>query len=115
MGLLGLLRGRGLVLKLLLGLVAYRSLTKGKGRLAAIIGAGFGRAGGLGSLFAGGAGAALLQQVLDALREKGRGGPMAAADVEEALGEERIQWLMKQTGMSRAALIAGLSKARWKS
>ena len=113
MGLLGLLRGRGVLLKLLLGLVAYRSLTKGKGRLAALIGAGLGRAGGLGSLFAGGAGAALLQQVLDALREKGRGGPMAAADVEDALGEERIQWLMKQTGMSRDALVAGLRRARW--
>jgi uncharacterized protein YidB (DUF937 family) len=102
------------LLKLLLGLVAYRSLTRGKGRLAAIIGAGLGRAGGLGGLFAGGAGVALLsalQDMLGGLREKG---PIAAAQVEEALGEERIQWLMKQTGLSRAALIAGLSKTRWK-
>ena len=34
--------------------------------------------------------------------------PVSSDEVEEALGEERIQWLMRQTGLTRDELIAGL-------
>ena len=33
-----------------------------------------------------------------------------ANDVEQALGEERIRWLMAQTGMTREELIEGLRR-----
>ena len=75
-----------------------------------------------GGLLTGGAGAALvttaLQQVLRRSREKRSGetrpaeprlaGPVSPDEVEEALGEERIQWLMRQTGLTRDELISGL-------
>jgi uncharacterized protein YidB (DUF937 family) len=35
--------------------------------------------------------------------------PVSAQELEQALGEERIGWLMKETGLSRAELLAGLS------
>ena len=34
--------------------------------------------------------------------------PVSSDEVEEALGEERIQWLMRNTGLTRDELIAGL-------
>jgi uncharacterized protein YidB (DUF937 family) len=34
---------------------------------------------------------------------------ISPADMEQALGDERVQWLMKQTGMSKDELMTGLS------
>ena len=34
--------------------------------------------------------------------------PVSSDDVEAALGEERIQWLVRQTGLTRSELVAGL-------
>ena len=36
--------------------------------------------------------------------------PVAPDDVEKALGSERLDWLMSQTGLSREELLAGLSQ-----
>ena len=63
----------------------------------------------LGWLLSSGLGAALLNTIgqhFQGSREKRQAGPQS--DVEEALGEERIQWLMKKTGMTRVELLAGL-------
>jgi len=114
MALLGALRGgrRLPLMKILMSVLAYRSLTHGKGRIAALIGARMGRAGGLGGLLAGGAGGAFLSAVLQHMLDKtGRGRAMAPEDIERALGEERIRWLMTQTGMNRKELLKGLSSA----
>jgi uncharacterized protein YidB (DUF937 family) len=66
----------------------------------------------LGGLLTSGLGAALLntvyQHVLDRSREKRKIGPIASHDLEEALGEDRIQWLVQKTGMTRGELLAGL-------
>jgi uncharacterized protein YidB (DUF937 family) len=114
MALLGALRsGRRLpLMKILMSVLAYRSITRGNGRIAALIGARMGRAGGLGGLLAGGAGGAFLSAVLrHMLDNTSRGGAMTPQDIERALGEERISWLMTQTGMSRKELLKGLSGA----
>ena len=101
-------RGLSPFMTILLGALAYRSLTKGKGRMAALIG-GLGRSGQLGALVS-----TILQQVLDGAREAGQAKPGPAHDVssdmEETLGEERIKWLMAETGMTREELIAGLRR-----
>lgn len=101
-----------MLMKILTSVLVYRSLTKGKGTIAALIGARMGRAGGLKGLLAGGAGGAflapILQHMLDSMRHGGATTPKA---VEETLGEARIIWLMKQTGMTRAELLAGLAAA----
>ena len=101
------------LLRLALGALAYRSLTRGKGRLAALIAARMGVPGGLASLLTGGAGGAVfgavLQHVLDALGKKA--GPASSGTGEGVLTEEAIQWLMSRTGMSRSELMAGLSRA----
>jgi uncharacterized protein YidB (DUF937 family) len=118
MALLGVLRGgrRLPLMKILMSVLAYRSLTRGKGRIAALIGARMGRAGGLGGLLAGGAGGAFLSAVLQhMLGNSTRGGAMAPQDIERALGEERIDWLVTQTGMSRKELLKGLSGASRKN
>jgi len=100
-----------MLMKILTSVLVYRSLTKGKGTIAALIGARMGRAGGLKGLLAGGAGGAflapILQHMLDSMRHGGATTPKA---VEETLGEARIIWLMKQTGMTRAELLAGLAE-----
>jgi len=71
----------------------------------------------LGGLLAGGASVALIttaaQKFLKRAREKRHGikcqtEPVAPDEVETALGEERIQWLMRQTGLTRHELLAGL-------
>lgn len=36
--------------------------------------------------------------------------PVSPPELEQALGEERIQWLMHQTGLPRDQLLAGLSQ-----
>ena len=102
------------LLRLALGALAYRSLTRGKGRLAALIAARMGVPRGLASLLTGGAGGAvfgaLLQHLLDALGK--HAGPTATASGarEDVLTEEAIQWLMSRTGMSRSELMAGLRR-----
>jgi uncharacterized protein YidB (DUF937 family) len=42
--------------------------------------------------------------------DKGPNQPIAPTDLEKVLGSEKIEWLMKQTGMSRDELISGLSR-----
>jgi uncharacterized protein YidB (DUF937 family) len=104
-----------------LGLLAYHSF-KGKGRPA---GAG-GTAGGLGGLLGGGAlgGGALsggLKDLLDRFRQTGHeqkaqswvstgaNHSIAPNELEQVLGEERINWLVEETGMPRDQLLAKLS------
>ena len=104
-----------------LGVLAYRTM-KGKGRLADMLGTGAGGAGGLlsgamgGGMLSGG-----LQDLLARFRQaghedkaqswvaKGANRPIATHELEQALGEERVQWLMEQTGLPKDQLLAGLS------
>jgi len=82
--------------------------------------------GGLGGLLSGGAAGGLLsgglKDLLDKFQENGQGdkaqswvskGPnqgMSPAELEQGLGQERIEWLMQQTGLSKEELLEGLSK-----
>ena len=103
----------------LMGLLAYRTL-KGKGRLADMLGTSSDTTG-AGSPLAGGALGGGLKDLLDRFRQSGQGTkaeswvakgpnqPIAPDELETALGEERIQWLMEQTGMPKDQLLAGLS------
>jgi uncharacterized protein YidB (DUF937 family) len=103
----------------LVGLLAYRTL-KGKGRLADVLGGGA-AAGGLGGLLSGGALSGGLKDILERFRQSGHEnkaqswvstGPnqtIAPHELEQALGAERVQWLMEQTGMPKDQLLAGLS------
>lgn len=107
-----------------LGLLAYKAL-KGKGGLAGILGsdksadpAGGPLSGGplSGGMLGGG-----LKDLLDRFRQsgqeakaqswvaKGSNQPIAPQELEQTLGEERIQWLMEQTGLPRDELLSGLS------
>ena len=116
----------------LMGLLAYRTL-KGKGRLADMlgtnqVGSGTGNApanapagAGLGGVLGGGSLGAGLKDLLDRFRQSGHADKVqswvstgankqiAPNEIEQALGEERIQWLMEQTGMPRDQLLHGLS------
>lgn len=104
----------------LMGLLAYRTL-KGKGRLADMLGTGTSDSatGGAPGVSTGlGSG---LKDLLDRFRQNGHedkvqswvstgaNKPIAAPEVEQALGEERIEWLVQQTGMPRDKLLQGLS------
>ena len=115
----------------LLGVLAYRTF-KGKGRLADMLGGTQGGAGGggllsgLGGLLGGGAaGGALSGGLSDLLKQFEQSGQGEKAkswissepnqqvepkELEQALGSERVQWLMEQTGMSKEELLAGLSR-----
>jgi uncharacterized protein YidB (DUF937 family) len=42
--------------------------------------------------------------------ERGPNQPIAPSELEKALGEEKIAWLMRETGMSREELLSGLSQ-----
>ena len=111
-------RGRGGMSPIMLGLMgllAYRTL-KGKGKLADMLGTNQpGAALGGGSLGAG------LKDLLDRFRQNGQedkvqswvstdaNKSIAPNELEQALGEERIQWLVEQTGMPREQLLDGLS------
>ena len=99
------------LIKLALGALAFHSLARGKGRLAALIAARMGLPGGLASLLTGGAGGAVLgavlQHLLDALRKKDE--PSSAAR-DDILNEDAIQWLMTRTGMTRSELMADLRR-----
>ncbi len=121
-------RGGGMspVMLGLMGLLAYRTL-KGKGRLgtgetAGGTGAAAGGAGGaLGGALGGGGLSGGLKDLLDRFRQSGQedkvqswvstgaNKPIAPQELEQALGEERIQWLTEQTGMPREQLLQGLS------
>jgi uncharacterized protein YidB (DUF937 family) len=114
-------RGSGMspVMMGLLGLLAYRTL-KGKGRLGEMLGTGE-SAGRADSPLSGGALGGGLKDLLDHFRQSGHedkaeswvssgpNKPIAPQELEQALGEERIQWLVDQTGMPREQLLTGLS------
>ena len=123
----------------LLGVLAYRTFKgKGRladmlGRSASPAGTspgaapsdGGGLLGGLGGLLGGAAaGGALsggLNDLLKQFQQSGLGEkaeswispgpnkPTTPSELEKALGTERIQWLVEQTGMSKEELLAGLS------
>jgi len=123
----------------LIGLLAYRTF-QGKGRLAEMLGrtapdsAGPEQASGgiaqpsreLGGLLGGLGGGGILSGGLgDLLRQFQDGGhgdkarswistgtnkPVLPNELETVLGSEKIAWLMKETGMSREELLAGLSR-----
>jgi uncharacterized protein YidB (DUF937 family) len=129
-------RGRGGMSPImvgLMGLLAYRTL-KGKGKLADMLGtnqaganqagtdaSGAPSSGGLGGVLGGGALGAGLKDLLDRFRQNGQDDKVqswvstganksiAPNEIEQALGEERIQWLIEQTGMPREQLLDGLS------
>jgi uncharacterized protein YidB (DUF937 family) len=102
-----------------LGLLAYKAL-KGKGGLAGIFGSGQSPDSAAGSLSGGALGGGL-KDLLDRFRQngqedkvqswvsKGSNKPIAPQELETTLGEERIQWLMEQTGLPRDELLSGLS------
>jgi uncharacterized protein YidB (DUF937 family) len=118
----------------LMGVLAYRNM-KGKGRLADVMGmnsatragtrADTGGFGGLGGLLAGGGIGSILSgglgDLLNRFQANGQGDkaqswiktgsnePIAPGELEQALGPDRVQWLMEQTGMSKQDLMAGLS------
>jgi uncharacterized protein YidB (DUF937 family) len=116
----------------LVGVLAYRTV-KGKGRLAEMLGrkpedsaaaqqphtdtTKSSLGGLLGGLLPGGLGD-LVKQFQDAgYGEKakswiasGPNKPVAPVEIEQALGPEKIAWLMQQTGLSREDLVAGLSR-----
>lgn len=135
MGLLdGILGGRrgGMspLMMALMGVLAYKSL-KGK-NLSDVFGSalspgGSGGLGGmLGGLLGGGATGSILTGGLgDLLKQfqqngqsdtanswvaSGENKPVSPSQLEQALGEERLKWLMEQTGMSKDELLDGLSR-----
>jgi uncharacterized protein YidB (DUF937 family) len=99
-----------------LGLLAYRTL-KGKGRL---LGTG-GAVGGLSGLLAGGALSGGLKELMERFRQTGQepkvqswvssgaNQSIAPDELEQVLGEERINWLVEETGMPRDQLLTKLS------
>ena len=126
-------RGPSPIMMALMGLLAYKAL-KGKSQpgtagSATPAGGGGGLgdllSGGLGGLLGGGVGGALsggLSDLLKQFQQNGQGdkaeswiapGPnkqVSPHELEQALGEERISWLMQETGLSRAELLEGLSR-----
>jgi len=130
----GMRRGGGMspITMALLGLLAYKTM-KGKS-MSDILGGKPGEQGGLGGLLQGGlggllggsaAGGVLSGGLSDLLKQfqtngatdkadswvsTGPNKPIEPSELERALGEERISWLMQQTGMSRDELLAGLSR-----
>ena len=124
----------------LLGVLAYRTLKgKGRladmlGRSAEPAGTnpgaapsdGGGLLGGLGGLLGGAAAGGTLSGGLNDLLKQfqqsglgekaeswisaGPNKPTTPAELEKALGTERIQWLIEQSGMSKEELLAGLSQ-----
>jgi uncharacterized protein YidB (DUF937 family) len=84
---------------------------------------GLGGLGGLlGGVLGGGALSGGLQDLLKQFQQNGQGDkaeswlsssankPVSPPELEQALGEERIHWLMHQTGLPRDQLLAGLSQ-----
>jgi uncharacterized protein YidB (DUF937 family) len=119
----------------LMGVLAYRTMN-GKGRLADMLGMnapasgtvapGSPQSGGLGGLLSGGALGGILSgglgDLLKNFAENGHGDKaqswvsdganksISPPEMEQALGEDRVQWLMQQTGLSKDALMTGLSQ-----
>jgi len=107
-----------------LGVLAYRTL-KGKGRLADLLGtgpaamAGSPKSSGPSEAELSGGLADLLGRFRQAKQEKtaqswvstGPNRSIAPHELEQVLGEERVQWLIEQTGTSKDELLVGLSKA----
>jgi uncharacterized protein YidB (DUF937 family) len=118
----------------LLGLLAYRAL-QGKGGLRDIFGPSAGSqaadrpsgpTGGIGDLLGGGAAGTILSgglgDLLNQLKQSGQGDkanswvakgpnkPVSPQELEQALGKDKIGWLVQETGMSRDDLLAGLSR-----
>ena len=99
-----------------LGLLAYRAF-KGKARLAGV----GGTAAGLGGLLGGGALSGGLKDLIDRFRQTGQeqkaqswvstgaNQSIEPHELEQVLGEERINWLVEETGMARDQLLAKLS------
>jgi uncharacterized protein YidB (DUF937 family) len=132
-GLLSSSRGRGgmsPITMALLGLLAYRTM-RGKGRLADMLGqTGQASSGGLGNvlggLLGGGAAGGILSgglaDLVKQFQQNGQGdradswvakGPnkaVSTSELEQALGPDRIAWLMRETGLSREELLSGLSR-----
>ncbi len=113
----------------LLGTLAYRTF-KGKGRLADMLGtnkpqnpAAPSSGMNLNDMLSPGALSGGLENLLNRFRQNGRGREaeswiatgenktIAPSELEEALGEERMAWLMEQTDLSKEELLAGLSKS----
>jgi uncharacterized protein YidB (DUF937 family) len=94
------------------------------GGLAGILpgGLGGGLGGMLGGILGGGALSGGLQDLLKQFQQNGHGDkadswvstgpnkPVAPHDLEQALGNERIDWLTRETGLSREQLLSGLSE-----
>jgi uncharacterized protein YidB (DUF937 family) len=119
-----------------MGVLAYRTI-KGKGRLADVLGVSPGQnigqggsilggnlgplggilaGGGLGGILSGGLGDLLRRfqanghgDTAQSWVETGSNKQIAPSELEEALGPERVQWLVEQTGMSKEELMTGLS------
>jgi uncharacterized protein YidB (DUF937 family) len=84
--------------------------------------AGGGLLGGLGGLLGGGALSGGLHDLLRQFQQYGQGDkaeswinrgpnkPVSPPELEQALGEDRISWLMRETGLSREELLDGLSR-----
>jgi uncharacterized protein YidB (DUF937 family) len=102
-----------------LGLLAYKAL-KGKGGLAGMLGTGQ-SPDSSGAPLSDGALGGGLKDLLDRFRQSGQedkaqswvstgpNRPIAPQELEKTLGEERIQWLVEQTGLPRDQLLSGLS------
>ena len=122
-------RGRGTVspaMLAVLGVLAYRTF-KGKGRLADALGSGTtpGASNGATPTPATGlSGGSLLGGLTDLLNRFRQNNPHSAAhswvstgpnepmpvdELERALGAERVQWLMTQTGLAKDELLDGLA------
>ena len=96
----------------------------GPGGLGSVLpgGLGGGLGGMLGGILGGGALSGGLQDLLKQFQQNGHGDkadswvstgankPIAPQELAQVLGEERITWLMHQTGLSREQLLSGLSK-----
>src|SRR3954453_11303333 len=126
---LGSNRGSGMspIMMGLMGLLAYRTL-KGKGRLADMLGtnqtgSGVGNTpagGGLAGALGGGSLGAGLKDLLDRFRQSGHedkvqswvstgdNKQIAPSEIEQALGEERMQGLTGETGMPKDHRLKGL-------
>ena len=108
----------------ILGLLAYKAF-KGKGGLGGLLGGDKASATSGGPLAGGALGGGVLggglKDLLDRFRQggqedkaqswvaKGPNKPIAPQELEQTLGEERIEWLMEQTGLPRDELLSGLS------
>jgi uncharacterized protein YidB (DUF937 family) len=102
-----------------LGLLAYKAV-KGKGGLAGIFGSGESPDRDTAGQLPGGVGGGL-KDLLDRFRQSGHedkvqswvskdsNKTIAPEELEQTLGEERIEWLMEQTGLPRDQLLSGLS------